>query len=308
MPTEPGTIVSARVRPDGEIWYEWASGAAPYQLRSLNGRLGTQLPEPSGDAPTGTPYQDLEVGRLHGFLAEPPGSRPHPTIFLVHGGPSFHDSDAYSPRVQAWVDHGFAVVLVNYRGSTGYGRAWRDALLANPGFTELEDVARMREHVVKAGIADPERVVLAGRSWGGYLTLLGLGTQPELWRLGIAEVPVADYLQAFDDESEPLKATDRAIFGGSPAEVSQKYVERSPITYIDRLRVPVMITGGVNDPRCPIRQIETYIARLRELGKPHEFYRYEAGHASQVIDEQVRQEALKLDFAARHLGTAAPTD
>jgi dipeptidyl aminopeptidase/acylaminoacyl peptidase len=204
------------------------------------------------------------------------------------------------------VDHGFAVATVNYRGSTGYGREWRDALEGNPGLTELEDVTAMRDHLVATGIADPLRLVLAGGSWGGYLTLLGLGRRPELWSLGIAMVPVADYVAAFEDEMEPLKAFDRALFGGTPAERPEFYRERSPITYVDRVAVPVLVTAGRNDPRCPLRQIETYVARLRELDKPHQVYEFEAGHGSMVIEEQIRQLEVQLTFCHDHLGTPAP--
>jgi dipeptidyl aminopeptidase/acylaminoacyl peptidase len=205
------------------------------------------------------------------------------------------------------VDHGFAVAMVNYRGSTGYGRAWRDALEGNPGLTELEDLAAVRDHLVGAGIADSRRLVLAGGSWGGYLTLLGLGRQPELWSLGLALVPVADYVAAFEDEMEPLKAYDRALFGGTPAERPEFYRERSPITYADRLRVPALITAGRNDPRCPLRQIEIYVARLRDLNKPHHVYEYDAGHGSMVVDEQIRQMELQLTFCHDHLGTPQPS-
>jgi dipeptidyl aminopeptidase/acylaminoacyl peptidase len=208
--------------------------------------------------------------------------------------------------VQAWVDHGYAVVLVNYRGSTGYGKAWRDALEHDPGFPEVADVTAVRDHLVREGVVDPDRVILYGGSWGGYITLLGLGTRPEAWSLGIAAVPVADYVAAFEDEMEPLKAFDRALFGGSPQELPDLYRERSPITYIERVRVPVMILAGENDPRCPIRQIDNYIARLEELDAEHEVYRYDAGHGSHVIDESIRQTEAQLAFAAKHLGTEAP--
>jgi dipeptidyl aminopeptidase/acylaminoacyl peptidase len=204
------------------------------------------------------------------------------------------------------VDHGFAVALVNYRGSTGYGREWRDALQGQPGLTELEDLAAVRAHLLGAGLADPSRLVLGGASWGGYLTLLGLGRQPDAWSLGVAAVPVADYVAAFEDEMEPLQALDRALFGGTPAEIPERYVERSPITYVDRVRAPLLILAGRNDPRCPIRQIENYLGRLRTLGHPHEFYEFQAGHSSLVVDEQIRQMEAQLEFAHRHLGTPAP--
>jgi dipeptidyl aminopeptidase/acylaminoacyl peptidase len=246
------------------------------------------------------------VDDIHVFLAEPAGPRPHPTIFQVHGGPASHDADAFSPRVQAWVDHGYAVVLVNYRGSSGYGRVWRDALAGNPGFTELADLARVHDWLLHAGIAEPHRIILAGQSWGGYLTLLGLGCQPERWALGIAGIPVADYIAAYEDEMESLKAMDRALFQGTPSNIPEAYRARSPITYVERVRVPVLILAGENDLRCPIRQINNYIERLQALHKPHEVYRYDAGHGSLVMAETLRQMEVELAFAARHLGIPGP--
>src|SRR5258708_21520004 len=151
---------------------------------------GEPLLDPGGPtAPPGRPYQDLRAGAVRGFLVEQPDARPPPTIFDVHGGPTAHDRDAWSPSVQAWVDHGFAVVLANYRGSSGHGREWRDALEGNPGLTEIEDLKAVRDHLVASGVADPRRTVLMGRSWGGYLTLLGLGPPPESWSLSVACVP-----------------------------------------------------------------------------------------------------------------------
>lgn len=300
---EAGTISQARVRPDGEIWYAWTRSSAPPEIRANGVALLTPPGEP---APAGVAYSDHVVDGIHIFLAEPTAPRPHPLIFFIHGGPSAHDRDAFSAIVQAWVDHGFAVVMVNYRGSTGYGRAWRDALEGNPGFTELEDIGKVRDWVVGSAIGDPRCVILSGRSWGGYLTLLGLGVQPEWWSLGIAGVPVADYVAAYEDEMEPLKAFDRAIFKGSPAEIPEVYRERSPITYVDRVRVPVLIIAGENDPRCPIRQIDNYLARLRDLNAPHQVYRYDAGHGSLVIEEMLRQVELEIAFAAKHLGTRPP--
>src|SRR5439155_33440 len=164
-------------------------------------------------------------------------------LLIAHeyGGPTAHDQDAFYPGVQAWVDHGFAVVLVNYRGSTGYGKEWRDANVGRVGLTELEDIAKVHDRVIADGVADPKRVILSGGSWGGYLTLMGLGTQPERWSLGIPIVPVGEYLAAYEDEMEPLKKYDDALFGGSPAEVPEKYRESNPITYVEHIRVPMLL-------------------------------------------------------------------
>lgn len=301
--TPPGTIAAAEVRPDGEIWYAWTSSSTPPEIRTIKGVL---VRPPGEAAPPGAAYWDGDAGGVHFFVAEPAGTRPHPTIFQIHGGPTSHDRDAFSPRVQAWVDHGFAVVLLNYRGSTGYGRGWRDAIVGSPGFTELEDIAKVFDKVASIGLNDPSRTVLAGGSWGGYLTLLGLGRQPERWSIGLASVPIGDYPAAYEDEMEPLKAYDRSLFGGSPEELPDLYRERSPINYVEDVAVPALILAGENDPRCPIRSIEMYIERLQGLNKPHEVYRFDAGHGSLVIEEVIRQVEKQIDFASRHLGTRPP--
>jgi dipeptidyl aminopeptidase/acylaminoacyl peptidase len=95
---------------------------------------------------------------------------------------------------------------------------------------------------------------------------------------------------------------DRTLLGGTPEEVPERFAASSPLTYVDAVRAPVYISAGVNDPRCPIRQIDNYVGRLAGRDAVHEVYRYEAGHGSLVVEERVKQVRLELDFAARHLG------
>src|ERR671933_885757 len=101
---------------------------------------------------------------------------------------------------------------------------------------------------------------------------------------------------------EGLRAYDRALFGGSPEEVRDLYVRSSPITYAEAVAAPVLVVAGANDPRCPIRQIDNYLERLEQLGKPHEVYRFDAGHGSLVVEERIRQMAAEMSFAMRTLG------
>ncbi|WP_311765103.1 S9 family peptidase [Streptomyces zingiberis] len=303
--TPPGTVSGATARPDGSVEYLWSSAARPPEIRSTTGR--TVLDPPGHKAPPSVPVTDVWVdgpgGRVHALVQKPAGDGPHPCVFDIHGGPTWHDSDAFASATAAWVDHGFAVVRVNYRGSTGYGREWTDALKHRVGLIELEDIAAVREWAVESGLADPRRLVLSGGSWGGYLTLLGLGTQPDAWSLGLAAVPVADYVTAYHDEMEALKAMDRTLLGGTPEEVPERFEASSPLTYVDHVRVPVYISAGVNDPRCPIRQVENYVRRLEERGVVHEVYRYDAGHGSLVVEERIKQIRMELDFVRRHLGS-----
>ncbi|GHG13509.1 S9 family peptidase [Streptomyces zaomyceticus] len=302
--TPAGSVSSATARPDGSVEYLWSSAAEPPVVRSTAG--GVVLDPPGPKAPPSVPVEDVWVegpgGRVHALVQRPGGQGPFPTVFEVHGGPTWHDSDAFASGPAAWVDHGYAVVRVNYRGSTGYGREWTDALKHRVGLIELEDIEAVRVWAVDSGLADPARLVLSGGSWGGYLTLLGLGTQPDAWAVGLAAVPVADYVTAYEDEMEALKALDRTLLGGSPEEVPERYAASSPLTYVDEVKAPVHISAGVNDPRCPIRQIDNYVDRLVARGAVHEVYRYDAGHGSLVVEERIKQVGLDLAFAAKHLG------
>ncbi|GAA5211868.1 S9 family peptidase [Streptomyces thinghirensis] len=302
--TPAGTVSGATARPDGSVEYLWSSAAEPSAVRSTTGRV--VLDPPGMKSPGSVPVEDVWVdgpgGRIHALVQKPAGTTgPLPTVFDIHGGPTWHDSDAFAAGPAAWVDHGYAVVRVNYRGSTGYGRAWTDALKHRVGLIELEDIEAVREWAVTSGLADPERLILTGGSWGGYLTLLGIGTRPEAWTLGIAAVPVADYVTAYHDEMEGLKALDRTLLGGTPEEVPDRFEASSPLTYVDQVKAPVYISAGVNDPRCPIRQVENYVERLKARGAAHEVYRYDAGHGSLVVDERIKQVRLELDFAERYL-------
>ncbi|MEU3461427.1 prolyl oligopeptidase family serine peptidase [Streptomyces sp. NPDC006733] len=302
LETPRGTVSNATARPDGSVEYLWSSAEQPSVVRSTAG--GIVLEAPGLKAPASVPVEDVWVdgpgGPVHALVQKPEGEGPFPTVFEVHGGPAWHDSDAFSAGPAAWVDHGFAVVRLNYRGSTGYGREWTDALKHRVGLIELEDVAAVREWAVGSGLADPAKLVLSGGSWGGYLTLLGLGTQPTAWTAGLAAVPVADYVTSYNDEMEALKSLDRTLFGGSPTEVPERYEASSPITYVEQVTAPVYISAGMNDPRCPIQQIDNYVERLVALGKVHEVYRYDAGHGSLVVEERIKQVRLELAFAMKH--------
>ncbi len=161
-------------------------------------------------------FDNGEGDVVHGFYLAPEGEGPFPVIMRVHGGPNWEDKDRWHPEIAAYVDMGFAVGLVNYRGSTGYGRAWRDRLIGDIGGPELVDVNAGLADLVARGIADPERAVIGGWSWGGYITVLELGKHPELWVAGIAGVPVGDYAMGYEDLSPELQAYDRALHRRDP--------------------------------------------------------------------------------------------
>ena len=308
LPTAPGCVGSAQVRPDGTVEYSCSSAAEPPTIRALHPD-GTDrvLLAPRGErAPGSVPVEDLWVdgpgGPVHALVARPEGDGPAPAVVSLHGGPHAADEDRFSAVRALWVDAGFTVVEINYRGSTGYGSTWRDAIEGRPGLTELEDVAAVVDACVARGLVDPLRTVVEGWSWGGYLALLAAGTQPERWAGALAGVPVADYLTAYADEMEQLRAFDRALFGGSPADRPDTYRASSPLTYVDAVAAPVLVLAGENDPRCPIRQVDNYLDALAARGATYEVSRFDAGHGSLVVEETMRHAATEVAFARQACG------
>jgi dipeptidyl aminopeptidase/acylaminoacyl peptidase len=315
--TPLGLITKARVRPDGQVWFQHSQGdRVPMALNDSGNEVvaprrrdGGEL-APEERAPPGQPYQAWEFANphgqtVHGFFVTPDrssaGSSPWPVVMYVHGGPTSLDMDRWQPEVQAYVDAGFAVGMVSYRGSIGYGREWRDVLIGNIGGPELEDVDAGLQDLVARGIADPERAVVAGWSWGGYVTLLELGKHPDLWVCGVAGVPVGDYEMGYAELSPLLQAYDRALLGGkTPHEVPELMRDRSPINFAGSVTAPVLMLIGENDSRCPYRQAIAYVARLAARKHPHEVYVFSTGHVSFDIDERVRQVRTILDFLGRH--------
>ena len=308
LPTAPGCVGSAQVRPDGTVEYSCSSAAEPPTIRALHPD-GTDrvLLAPRGErAPGSVPVEDLWVdglgGPVHALVARPECDGPAPAVVSLHGGPHAADEDRFSAVRALWVDAGFTVVEINYRGSTGYGSTWRDAIEGRPGLTELEDVAAVVDACVARGLVDPLRTVVEGWSWGGYLALLAAGTQPERWAGALAGVPVADYLTAYADEMEQLRAFDRALFGGSPADRPDTYRASSPLTYVDAVAAPVLVLAGENDPRCPIRQVDNYLDALAARGATYEVSRFDAGHGSLVVEETMRHAATEVAFARQACG------
>jgi dipeptidyl aminopeptidase/acylaminoacyl peptidase len=298
-----GEIHGARVRPDGRVW-----------LRVSNGHSASRLVDDRGEAlleedrglREGRPYREWLFHNpagdfVHGWLVLPEGDGPFPVYLKVHGGPNWLYLDTWWPDVQLMLDSGFAVAMVNYRGSIGYGRTWRDHIIGNIGFPEVEDVVAGLDDLIERGIADPERAVISGRSWGGYICLLALGTHPDRFAAGVAGVPVGDYMGSYDESAPSLQAYDRSLVGGVVHDVPELVAERSPLTYVDRVKTPVFVLVGEHDSRCVPSQVYTYVEALKDAGGDVELYSYEEGHSSYIVEEEIREWQATMEFLRRHV-------
>jgi dipeptidyl aminopeptidase/acylaminoacyl peptidase len=301
-----GTYSHAYFAPDGTIHVLWEDSTHPPQVIALDAATGvparTLLPAP--DVARCRPWRSVRFAstdqqQIQGWLAVPDGAGPFPTILHVHGGPEAAMTEVFLPSSQSWLDHGFAFLTINYRGSTTFGRAFLEQIWGNIGRWEVEDMVTAREWLVKERIADPARVLVTGWSYGGYLTLLALGTRPDLWAGGMAGIAIADCAIAHEDTTETLRGWRAARFGGTPEEVPERYAASSPITYAQHVKAPVMIIQGRSDTRTPPRSVEAYEAKMKALGKTIEVHWFDGGHGSLIVEQH---ESLPVGSARPPLG------
>jgi dipeptidyl aminopeptidase/acylaminoacyl peptidase len=307
----PGTLGKQRYggiyfASNDEIFASYQDSEHPACVIALDGHTGqqTRVIMPPSAQPAGFPARSITFTSSDGqpvqaWLIVPEGKGPFPTIIETHGGPFQVATDQFSPSAMMWVDHGFAYCTVNYRGSTTFGKEFKNKIYHDLGHWEVEDVIAARGWLVDHQIADPQQIFLTGWSYGGYLTLQVLGKYPEGWAAGLAGLAVADWILCDEDSTDALKAVDVAWFGGSPTECPERYQASSPITYAEGVRAPILIIQGRNDTATPARQIEVYEQKMRALGKDITVHWYDAGHGSSSTDVEliVAHHQIMLDYA-----------
>ena len=301
--TEPKSIFFG---PDGDLYAIWENSAQPRQLLALDSDTGKRkrIVLASGEHLQGHPWTSItfpssDGQRVQSWFACPNGDGPFPCIIEVHGGPEFAMTDTFSPSSQSWLDHGFAYLAVNYRGSTGFGRAFQEQIRGHLGYWEVEDIVAARNWVIQQGIAVPSQILLTGWSWGGYLTLQTLGTRPSIFAAGMAGIAISDLVMTY--ETSTLGANIRGLVGGTPQDKPEHYRESSPVTYIAQIDAPILIIQGRHDARCPAEQIEVYEKKMKSLGKEIEVFWFDGGHGTLENEEHILHQEAMLRFASRVL-------
>lgn len=303
-----GTFSGAYFTKDGNIYVNMQDSQHPSRLVALDmqGNLVDTVLQ-VGDAPTAKKwqsvhYQSADGTAIQAWLVTPDSEGPFPTIVHTHGGPTAVMTDVYDPALHAWVDHGFAVFSLNYRGSTTFGKEFEKSIFGNLGDLEIQDIEAGVQWLLDNNIAHPEMILKTGGSYGGYLTLQALGKTPDLWAGGMAVVAIADWNLMYEDQAETLRSYQRALFGGTPDELPEQTAKSSPITYVEHIKAPIQIIQGENDTRCPARQMKAYESKMSDHGKPVEMVWFNAGHGSRAMEQSIEHQELKMRFAYRVLG------
>jgi len=259
------------------------------------------------DASLSTP-EALTFGGAHGFYYAPkssefsgPDDELPPLIVYVHGGPTAHVPPILQLSVQFFTSRGIGVVDVNYGGSTGYGREYRDRLRDEWGVVDVEDSAAAARYLAERGDIDPARVEITGGSAGGYTTLLALAVREE-FAAGTSQFGVADLVTFHEDTHKFESHYDEYLVGPWPAAID-KYRERSPITHADSISRPLLLLQGLDDKVVPPAQAEVIVEALEQRGIPHAYIAFAGeGHGFRKAENQKRALAAHASFLAQVFG------
>ena len=243
---------------------------------------------------------------IEGYLTVPNGREPKhlPLLVMPHGGPWVRDALRFDPMAQFLANRGYAVLQVNYRGSVGYGDAFLKKGMKQIGRGIQDDIADGTRWAIDQGIADPTRIAILGGSYGGYSTLMGLAQTPELYRCGVDIAGVTDWVALVKNQRDKLPIwyhfVQRAI--GDPEKDAAELMAVSPVTLADKIRVPLLIIHGKDDPTVPYEQAVALMAALDRAHRPYELMaRQNEAHGFRGFNDLVAMFARIEQFLAANL-------
>ena len=281
-----------------------ASGAHQVLARSI-----AQLPAVGYlSIPDTISYPSSDGRTAHAFYYPPcnadveptPASKP-PLMVISHGGPTGMASNTLKLATQFWTSRGFAVLDVNYGGSSGFGRDYRDALKGQWGVVDVDDCVAGARHLAGRGLVDPDRLVIRGGSAGGLTTLCAL-TFHDLFKAGASYYGVSD-LAGLDADSHKFESHYNEYLIAPQPQAAALYLERSPINHTDKLTRPMIFFQGLDDKVVPPQQSEVMVEALRKSGVPVAYMTLEGeGHGFRKADSIVRTLEAELYFYLRIFG------
>ena len=254
--------------------------------------------------------------KVFGYLSLPKGEKRTnlPMVLNVHGGPWARDSWGYNPEVQLLADRGYAVLQINYRGSTGYGKKFYNAAVGQFGKAMHDDLIDGVKWAIEKGYADPKKVAIYGGSYGGYATLAGVTFTPEVFACGVDYVGPSSLItlvESFPAYWRPFLAGTWFRFVGDPAkpEDRERMKQVSPLFFVDRITAPLLVVQGANDPRVTKLEADQLVIALRDRGVNVQYLiAKDEGHGFANADNRVAlYRAMELFFKDCLGGRAQPS-
>ncbi len=252
-------------------------------------------------------YTSRDGLRINGYLTLPLNreARNLPVVINPHGGPWARDMWGFSSEVQFLANRGYAVLQMNFRGSTGYGRAFWEASFKQWGRKMQDDITDGVEWLIDQGIADPDRIAIYGASYGGYATLAGVTFTPDLYACGVDYVGVSNMFTFFESFPPYWKPFLKMVYEqvGHPEEEKEMLREISPLFHIDKIKAPLLVAQGANDPRVKKAESDQIVEALRKKGIPVEYIvKDNEGHGFSNEENRFELYRAMEAFLEKHLG------
>ncbi|MEN8006159.1 MAG: S9 family peptidase [Candidatus Krumholzibacteriota bacterium] len=297
--------VSSDVDPGSVYLYDTATGKADLQYRSR-----PELPSEHLAHMKPVSYTARDGMTIHGYLTLPKGVAHEnlPVVMYIHGGPWARDYWGYDPYAQFLANRGYAVMQVNYRSSTGYGKHYMNAGNKEWGIGAMQhDVTDAVEWLIAEGVADPARVGIFGGSYGGYATLAGVTFTPDLYACGVPYVGPSNLVtlvESFPEYWKPfLEGSWYRRVGNPGVEADrQDLISRSPLFHCDQIKAPLLVVHGANDPRVKQHESDQIVVALRQKDKPVEYMvAPDEGHGFRAPNNRKALAVAMERFLAKHL-------
>ena len=225
----------------------------------------------------------------------------YPAIVYIHGGPASQSVDGFNRIVQYMTNQGYLVIAPNYRGSSGYGKEFQDANRMDAGGGELQDVIGAAKFIEASGFVDPKKMIVMGGSYGGYLSMMAVTKAPDMWAAAVPIVPFVNWFTEFANEDPQLQESDR-LFMGDPVKNKALWEDRSPINFVDKIKAPLLLLAGGNDPRCPKTEAQQVADAIRKQGGSVQLKIYaDEGHGFARVENQIDAYRRVSDFLKSHV-------
>ena len=224
-----------------------------------------------------------------------------PLIVFIHGGPQSQTVNSFNRIIQYLVNQGYAVVAPNYRGSTGYGKEFMEANRFDMGGGDLKDNLAAVDFMMKSGYIDGKKLVVMGGSYGGYMTMMAVTKEPEMWAAGVPIVPFVNWFTEVEHEDPVLQQGDLATMG-DPVKNKALWEDRSPINFVDHIKAPLLLLAGGNDPRCPKSEAQQVADAIKKRNGVVDFKIYEnEGHGFARVENQIDAYKRVADFLKKYV-------
>jgi len=292
---------------DGSVPDDLYASAFDASPQRLTNSLNPKIRRDDLVVPTNARFKSYDGLEIPGLLYTPhQASAEHkaPALVMVHGGPGDQATVAYRALTQALVNHGYLVYDINNRGSSGYGKTFFEMDDRKHGEADLGDIVASRSLLVATGKVDSDRIGIIGGSYGGYMVLAALTLQPDAFKVGVDLFGISNWVRTLESMPAWWGSVRDALYAemGDPKVDGVRLRRISPLFNADKIKVPLMVLQGVNDPRVPKVESDEIVAAARKNGVPVEYVLFpDEGHGFVKKDNEIKGYTAVIAFLDTHL-------